>query len=271
MARFALVTLACAVVGATGDLEVTMPTEGSIYVAGSVYTVEWEGTGESRFEIDLYFCGSSCTEDDCGEWVTSLCPTGESGCPDSQGDYDVLMPAPTSGTSSSGYKIRVADMNDEESVDCSESFTLLPSEELPTVGEVDGPTLVVTSPMDGDMAEACMEYTVEWDYDDGFGSAAGRFDIDLYEADGSGDCGTFYTALCDKESIGCKDTQGDYDIALPCDVNTGEYKIRIGVFDDDVNTFGCSDTFIILGSTAMTTMTFDGDDEDMSISFRFMF
>ena len=104
---------------------------------------------------------SRSLKDDCGEWVTSLCPTGESGCPDSQGDYDVLMPAPTSGTSSSGYKIRVADMNDEESVDCSESFTLLPSEELPTVGEVDGPTLVVTSPMDGDMAEACMEYTVE--------------------------------------------------------------------------------------------------------------
>ena len=51
-------------------------------------------------------------------------------------------------------------------------------------------------------------YFLQWDYDDGFGSAAGRFDIDLYEADGSGDCGTFYTALCDKESIGCKDTRG---------------------------------------------------------------
>ncbi|CAM9662559.1 unnamed protein product [Ascophyllum nodosum] len=120
------------------------------------------------------------------------------------------------------------------------------------------------------MAEACMEYTVEWDYDDGFGSAAGRFNIDLFEADGSGDCGTFYAALCDKESIGCKDTQGDYDIALPCDANTGEYKIRVGVFDDD-STFGCSDMFTILGSTATTTMTVSGEVEDMSMSFRFMF
>ena len=71
------------------------------------------------------------------------------------------MPEPMSGTSNSGYKVRVADINDEKSVDCSEPFTLLPSEETPTVGEVDEPILVVTSPIDGDMAEACMEYTVE--------------------------------------------------------------------------------------------------------------
>ena len=54
-------------------------------------------------------------------------------------------------------------------------------------------------------------YFLQWDYDDGFGSAAGRFDIDLFEADGSGDCGTFYATLCDKEEIGCKDTR-EFDI-----------------------------------------------------------
>lgn len=270
MARFAFVTLACAIIGAAGALEVTTPSEGDIYVADSTYTVEWEGTGESRFEIDLYYCGSFCMEDDCGEWVTSLCPYGETGCPDSAGDYDVVMPEPMTSSSYTGYKIRVADINDEESMDCSEVFTLLPSEETPIAGEADGPALVVTSPMDGDMAEACMEYTVEWDYDDGFGSAAGRFNIDLFEADGSGDCGTFYATLCDKESIGCKDTQGDYDIAIPCDVNTGEYQIRVGVFDDD-STFGCSDTFTILGSSATSTTTFGGEGEDTSMSFRFMF
>ena len=64
--------------------------------------------------------------------------------------------------------------------------------------------------------------------------------------------------------------EGDYDIALPCDANTGEYKIRVGVFDDD-STFGCSDMFTILGSTATTTMTVSGEVEDMSMSFRFMF
>ena len=28
----------------------------------SVYTVAWDGTGESRFDIDLYYCGSFCLE-----------------------------------------------------------------------------------------------------------------------------------------------------------------------------------------------------------------
>ena len=71
------------------------------------------------------------------------------------------MPEPKSGTSNTGYKIRVTDINDEESADCSEPFTLLPSAETTTVGEVNEPTLVVISPMYGDMAVVCMEYTVE--------------------------------------------------------------------------------------------------------------
>ncbi|CAM9225588.1 unnamed protein product [Ascophyllum nodosum] len=278
MARFALVTLTCAVIGTVGALEVTTPSKGSVYVvAGSTHTVQWEGTGESRFGIDLFFCGSSCLPDDCGEWVANLCPLGEAGCPDSAGDYDVVMPEPKSGTSNTGYKIRVTDINDEESADCSEPFTLLPSAETTTVGEVNEPTLVVISPMYGDMAVVCMEYTVEWDYDDGFGSPTGHFSIDLFEADGLQDCGTFYSALCDQESIGCKDSHGDYDIAIPCDLNTGEYKIRVGVFDDD-STFDCSDTFTILGSTGTTSsMTFGGEgvfggeDMDLSMSSSFTF
>ncbi|CAM9225437.1 unnamed protein product [Ascophyllum nodosum] len=272
MARFALITLTCAVIGTVGALEVTAPSTGSVYVAGSTYRVQWEGTGESQFAIDLFFCGSSCLPDDCGELVANLCPWGEAGCSDSAGDYDVVMPEPRSGTSNAGYKIRVTDINDEESVDCSEPFTLLPSAETTTVGEVDEPTLVVISPMYGDMAVACMEYTVEWDYDDGFGSATSHFSIDLFEADGLADCGTFYAALCHHESVGCMDSQGDYDIAIPCDVNTGEYKIRVGVFDDD-STFDCSDTFtIIVGSTGTTSsMTFGGEGEDLSMSFSFIF
>lgn len=39
------------------------------------------------------------------------------------------------------------------------------------------------------------------------GDKAGRFNIDLYKAEaGAGDCGTFYTTICDKPEIGCKDT-----------------------------------------------------------------
>lgn len=45
-------------------------------------------------------------QDECGEWVTALCPYGEDGCPDNEGDYDIVMPEPMTGTSGSGYKVR---------------------------------------------------------------------------------------------------------------------------------------------------------------------
>lgn len=46
----------------------------------------------------------------------------------------------------------------------------------------------------------------QFDYDDGLGSSTGRFAIDLYSAEGTGDCGTFMYTLCDKPTIGCKDS-----------------------------------------------------------------
>lgn len=46
----------------------------------------------------------------------------------------------------------------------------------------------------------------QFDYNNGVGSKVDRFDIDLYMADGTGDCGTYVTSICDKESIGCKDS-----------------------------------------------------------------
>lgn len=33
-----------------------------------------------------------------------------------------------------------------------------------------------------------------------------RFSIDLYTSDGAGGCGTYVTSICDKSSIGCKDS-----------------------------------------------------------------
>lgn len=93
--------------------------------------------------------------------MTALCPYGEEGCPDNEGDYDVVMPEPMMGTSGGGYKVRVVDIHDEEDGDCSDEFYLMASDDAPTVGHVDGPTLVVTSPTTGDMAMACNEYTVE--------------------------------------------------------------------------------------------------------------
>jgi len=255
MARCAFVAVAVAgMIGAASALEVTTPSEGLTVVADRTYTVEWTGGGtDNRFEIDLYYCGSVCLEDDCGEWVTALCPYGETGCPDNEGDYDIVMPEPMSDATGSGYKVRVMQVSDESNVDCSDSFYLLASEDAPTVGEADGPSLVVTSPAEGDMAVAGDEYTVEWDYDNGVGSKVDRFKIDLYDADGTGDCGTWVTSICDKESIGCKDSMGDYDVVIPSDTEAGDYKIRVGRFEND-DLFGCSGVFTVS----------DEEDDDMT-------
>lgn len=53
----------------------------------------------------------------------------------------------------------------------------------------------------------CSLNDLQFDYNNGVGSKVDRFSIDLYRADGgSGDCGTYVTSVCDKESIGCKDS-----------------------------------------------------------------
>lgn len=143
---------------------------------------------------------------DCGDWVTALCPYGATGCPDSEGDYDIVLPEPLTGTSGSGYKVRVQLASDESTAACSEEFYLMASEEAPLPGDPDGPYLIVTKPEDGDIASAGFEYTVEFDYDNGVGSSVDRFKIDLYREGGSGDCGTWVENICDKPSIGCKDS-----------------------------------------------------------------
>ncbi|CAM9340399.1 unnamed protein product [Pylaiella littoralis] len=241
-------------------LEVKTPSEGLIVIADRTYTVEWDGNSDNhRYEIDLYYCGSYCTEDECGEWVTALCPYGDDGCPDNDGDYDIVMPEPMNGKSGPGYRVRVVDIEDEENGDCSDDFYLLHSNEASEVGDEDGPTLSVTSPGDGDVATACKEYTVQFDYDNGYGSAVERFAIDLYKADGTSDCGTYVTSVCDKETIGCKDSAGDYDVEIPCDTSSGEYKIRVATFQDD-SLYACSDTFTVEGGGG-------GDDDNMSYNF----
>ncbi len=75
-------------------------------------------------------------------------------------------------------------------------------------------------------------------------------------ADGSGDCGTYVTSICDKPSIGCKDSMGDYDVEIPEGTAEGMYSIRVGRFSDP-SLYGCSAPFMI-----------EGDDMDMSMSYR---
>ena len=93
--------------------------------------------------------------------MTALCPYGEDGCPDNEGDFDIVMPEPMSGTSGAGYKVRVTDADDPDGADCSDEFFLKASEEAPEVGDIDGPYLIVTAPMVGDLADAGEVYTVE--------------------------------------------------------------------------------------------------------------
>lgn len=71
------------------------------------------------------------------------------------------MPEPLSGVSGSGYKVRVTEVGAVEDTDCSDEFFLMASEEAPASGDEDGPYLTVTSPVEGDTAEAGEEYTIE--------------------------------------------------------------------------------------------------------------
>ena len=56
--------------------------------------------------VVLHVARYPCSQDECGDWVTTLCPYGESGCPDNKGDYDVTMPMPMAGTGTGAvYKV----------------------------------------------------------------------------------------------------------------------------------------------------------------------
>lgn len=57
--------------------------------------------------------------------------------------------------------MRVADVDDDDSGDCSDEFYLMAHAEAPSAGDAGGPYVTVTSPSSGDSAEAGEEYTVE--------------------------------------------------------------------------------------------------------------
>lgn len=59
------------------------------------------------FIHSLFLSFFSCLQEECGEWVTALCPYGENGCPDSEGDHDIVMREPEMGTSGMMYKVRL--------------------------------------------------------------------------------------------------------------------------------------------------------------------
>lgn len=60
---------------------------------------------------------------------------------------------------------------------------------------------------------------------------------------------------------GCRLTVGDYDVEIPSDTSSGEYKIRVGRFGED-ELFGCSGAFEIVADDNGG----DGDSSDSSDS-----
>lgn len=56
--------------------------------------------------------------------------------------------------------------------------------------------------------------------------------------------------------VSLKFAVGDYDVEIPADTEAGDYKIRVGRFEDE-DLYGCSGTFTIMGD----------DDESMSYDF----
>lgn len=71
-------------------------------------------------------------------------------------------------------------------------------------------------------------------YDNGVGSAADRFDINLYRADDDIDyaehvCGTKVATLCDKPDIGCRDS-GEM---CGCSEESGVLVHRCSLVDSD--------------------------------------
>ncbi|CBJ28263.1 EsV-1-163 [Ectocarpus siliculosus] len=241
MVRTAGVVAGAALVGlldvasvAGEEFQVIAPSEGMTVISSRTYTVEWTNNVPNSFvEIDLCYCGSSCKEGECGQWITSLCPYGEDGCHDIEGDYDVVMPEPMAGTSGGAYK-----------------------------------GLTFISPETGDLAYVGQEYTVQFDYFSEVDSRVGRFNIELYEDNGLGGCnGEFVSTLCDKPDIGCKDSQGDYDIIM-ADVPTGECKIHISRFEDTA-TYGCSGIFFVVSDDGDSEDDDMDSDDDIAFSFDF--
>jgi len=219
------------------SLAVTTPEEDLAVVAGRTFTVRWqdESTTASRFAIDLYHEQNSYSmdEDSCGTWVTALCPYGERGCPDSTGDYDVVLPEPENATdlSDSAYRIGVLGVEDG-SFGCSDKFTL--TTEQAASKDADKYFLSVTAPVDGDVAVIGHTYDVQFDYENGVGSSADMFDIELFTSD----CGTYVAGLCEQ----CKDSGGSHPISLPADTQPDSYRVRVTRVEDPF-LFDCSGVF----------------------------
>ncbi|CAM9761421.1 unnamed protein product [Ectocarpus sp. 8 AP-2014] len=120
-------------------------------ITGTEVTVEWdysdgEGSSQGRFDIELY-SGAGCS----GSRVSDICGKTNSqgeliGCPDTAGDYDVVMPT---DIMSGEYSIKVGVFGATSPSGCSPVFSVVATNSgIIDTGAV-GTGTVVPSPWDG--------------------------------------------------------------------------------------------------------------------------
>ncbi|CAN0343007.1 unnamed protein product, partial [Ectocarpus sp. 12 AP-2014] len=120
-------------------------------ISGTEVTVEWDysdgkGSTQGRFDIDLY-SGAGCS----GSRVADICGKTNSqgeliGCPDTAGDYDVVIPT---DTMSGEYSIKVGVFGATSPSGCSPVFSVVATNSgVIDTGAV-GIDTVVPSPWDG--------------------------------------------------------------------------------------------------------------------------
>ena len=93
--------------------------------------------------------------------MANLCVNDPEGCATADFSHEVMMPMPVRGRTSWGYKIRVTDGRSSPNSGCSDEFTLVPHLDMLSKKELEEPFLLVTSPVEGDLAVAGEDYTVE--------------------------------------------------------------------------------------------------------------
>ncbi|CAM9817657.1 unnamed protein product, partial [Sphacelaria rigidula] len=185
-------------------------------------------------------------QENCGFLLDPLCPEAEGCVQDTNGGHEVVMPEPSSGVSSNGYRVRIAEVGGQARVRCSDDFYLMSSADVGELGEPGGASIEILFPTVDDVAVSGEEYT--FDFSNGLGSETGRSKIDLYfqasiESPFQGDCGQCVGSICDRPDIGCRDTY--CNVVMPTVTDAGMFKIRVGVFGDD-SVYACAETFEIM-------------------------
>ena len=169
--------------------------------AGEALTVEWSysasggTTGDlNSYTINLHYCGedgSSCSSNSgggsgssCGDTYAGLCTRNGGICMDSDGSYDVEVPA---DTPPGIYAVMVTSLHNTTVASCSAAFNVTAPEGIAAAAAEGEPFLEVLYP--ADYLEGGSAFTAKWIYDDGAGDAEGTFEVNLKRCmSESGDC-----------------------------------------------------------------------------------